>query len=60
MSVRVFTFNWDDQYAKAGLIKDAVYLLRPDQYIAGIFEGPSVEARLDEYFATRGFYLDRD
>jgi 2-polyprenyl-6-methoxyphenol hydroxylase-like FAD-dependent oxidoreductase len=60
MSVRVFTFHWDDQYAKAGLIKDAVYLLRPDQYIAGIFEGPSVEARLDEYFATRGFYLDRD
>ncbi|KAJ5124128.1 uncharacterized protein N7515_007953 [Penicillium bovifimosum] len=52
--VKVFAFDWHDQYVKAGLVKDAVYLLRPDQYIAGIFEGPSIESELKEYFATRG------
>ncbi|CAG8161935.1 unnamed protein product [Penicillium olsonii] len=51
---KLFTFPWNDQYAEAGLIQNAVYLLRPDQYIAGIFEGLSVESRLDEYFLARG------
>lgn len=60
MNVKVFAFKWHDKYAKAGLVRNAVYLLRPDQYIAGIFEGPSVEAGLDEYFATRGLCLGRD
>jgi 2-polyprenyl-6-methoxyphenol hydroxylase-like FAD-dependent oxidoreductase len=54
--VKLFIFHWNDQYAEAGLIKDAVYLLRPDHYIAGIFEGSSIESRLDEYFLTRGLY----
>jgi 2-polyprenyl-6-methoxyphenol hydroxylase-like FAD-dependent oxidoreductase len=52
--VKMFAFDWHDRYAEAGLVKDAVYLLRPDQYIAGIFEGPDVKSELDEYFATRG------
>ncbi|KAJ5565820.1 hypothetical protein N7535_007458 [Penicillium sp. DV-2018c] len=52
--LKVFAFDWHDQYAKAGLVKDAVYLLRPDQYIAGIFEGPCIKSDLGEYFATRG------
>lgn len=59
MKVKVFVFHWHDQYGKVGLVKNAVYLLRPDQYIAGIFEGSSVKS-LDEYFATRGFSLGRD
>ena len=58
-SVKVFVFHWQEQYAKAGLVENAVYLLRPDQYIAGIFKDPSVEG-LNEYFATRGLYLGRD
>ncbi|CRL20731.1 Aromatic-ring hydroxylase-like [Penicillium camemberti] len=56
MNAKVFTFHWHDQYGKVGLVKNAVYLLRPDQYIAGIFEGPSAKAGLDEYFATRGLF----
>lgn len=52
--VKVFVFPWNDQCTKVGLIKDAVYLLRPDQYIAGIFEEPFVESRLNEYFLARG------
>ncbi|KAJ5510226.1 Monooxygenase FAD-binding [Penicillium expansum] len=59
MKVKVFVFHWHDQYGKVGLVKNAVYLLRPDQYIAGIFEGSSVKS-LDEYFATWGFSLGRD
>ncbi|EKV19034.1 FAD binding monooxygenase, putative [Penicillium digitatum PHI26] len=59
MKVKVFTFHWHDQYGKVGLVKNAVYLLRPDQYIAGIFEGSSVNG-LVEYFTTRGFNLGCD
>ena len=54
MDVKLFIFHWNDQYAEAGLIKDVVYLLRPDHYIAGIFEGSSSESGLDKYFLTRG------
>ncbi|KAJ5970554.1 Monooxygenase FAD-binding [Penicillium vulpinum] len=53
MGVKVFVFQWHEKYNTAGLVKDVVYLLRPDQYIAGIFEGPSSEG-LDEYFGSRG------
>ncbi|KAJ9486171.1 hypothetical protein VN97_g7170 [Penicillium thymicola] len=55
-NAKAFTFRWHDQYGKVGLVKNAVYLLRPDQYIAGIFEGASAKAGLDKYFATRGFF----
>ncbi|KAJ5114845.1 Monooxygenase FAD-binding [Penicillium alfredii] len=53
-NVKLFVFDWDEQHAKAGLKKDVVYLLRPDHYIAGIFEGDSVESALDDYFSSRG------
>ncbi|KAJ5922048.1 hypothetical protein N7516_009751 [Penicillium verrucosum] len=55
-NAKAFTFHWHDQYGKVGLVKNAVYLLRPDQYIAGIFERSSAKAGLDEYFDTRGFF----
>ncbi|KAJ5766769.1 uncharacterized protein N7511_004385 [Penicillium nucicola] len=52
-AIKIFVFQWDEQCAKTGLIKNAVYLLRPDHYIAGIFEGP-VESELENYFSARG------
>jgi 2-polyprenyl-6-methoxyphenol hydroxylase-like FAD-dependent oxidoreductase len=55
MDIKLFTFHWNDQYAEAGLIRDVVYLLRPDHYIAGIFEGSSTES-LDAYFLARELY----
>jgi hypothetical protein len=54
MNIKTFGFQWDEEYAKSGLTKDVVYLLRPDHYIAGIFEGPSIVSRLNGYFSARG------
>lgn len=55
MDVRLAHFPWDQKHADVGLVKDAYYLLRPDHYIAGIFDGENVESRLDEYFTLRGW-----
>lgn len=52
--VQLTVFEWDNLHGKVGLQKDAGYLLRPDQYIAGIFEGDGMEAQMDEYFSVRG------
>ncbi|KAJ5377661.1 uncharacterized protein N7496_005070 [Penicillium cataractarum] len=52
--VQLIVFEWDEQHGKAGFKKGAAYLLRPDQYIAGIYEGADLESKLDEYFYTRG------
>ncbi|KAJ5594399.1 uncharacterized protein N7459_000607 [Penicillium hispanicum] len=53
-NVQLTVFAWDAHYGQLGFKKDAVYLLRPDQYIAGIFEGDAIESQLDEYFSSRG------
>lgn len=53
--VQLTVFDWDNLHGTVGLKKNAGYLLRPDQYIAGIFEGDTVEVQLDEYFSARGF-----
>lgn len=52
--VQLTVFEWDQKHEKVGLRKCAAYLLRPDQYIAGIFEGDDFGLKLDEYFSTRG------
>ncbi|KAJ6112051.1 hypothetical protein N7523_008112 [Penicillium sp. IBT 18751x] len=54
MNVRVHVFNWDKLYDGVGLKRDAAYLIRPDHYVAGIFEGNLILHELDEYFSTRG------
>ncbi|KAJ5930569.1 hypothetical protein N7466_006062 [Penicillium verhagenii] len=53
-SLQLAVFEWDPQYDKVGYKQDAVYLLRPDHYIAAIFEGESVETSLEEYFSSHG------
>lgn len=53
-NVRLVQSQWDERHGEAGLKRDASYLLRPDHYIAGVFEGEAVEARLNGYFSTRG------
>ncbi len=46
-------FDWRREHEVAGLAKDALYLLRPDTYVA--FADPSAEPGLVErYFADRG------
>lgn len=53
-NIRLFQFQWDKIHGDVGLRSDASYLLRPDHYIAGIFEGEDVESELNEYLTSRG------
>lgn len=52
--IKLSAFSWDEQYGQVGLKQDATYLLRPDHYIAGIFDEADVTMKLDEYFSNRG------
>lgn len=46
-------FDWTAAHARAGLARDATYLLRPDGYVALADPAASVAA-LADYFASRG------
>lgn len=54
MNIRLVEFKWDKAYGDIGFKKDAAYLIRPDHYVAGIFEGHLVIVQLDGYFSTHG------
>jgi len=45
--------DWKPEYGAAGLARDALYLLRPDTYVA-LAEPSGAAAALDAYFADRG------
>ncbi len=45
-------FAWQPQYETAGLARDALYLLRPDTYVAMADRSGTVDG-LDHYFAER-------
>jgi 2-polyprenyl-6-methoxyphenol hydroxylase-like FAD-dependent oxidoreductase len=45
-------FGWRDEYRAAGLARDAVYLLRPDTYVALADAGGTATA-LDRYFTDQ-------
>jgi hypothetical protein len=49
-------FAWRPNYGKAGFAPDALYLLRPDTYIALAEDSASPDA-LRRYFADRGLRL---
>lgn len=49
-------FDWKPAHATAGLARGAVYLLRPDTYVA-LAEPSGAPAGLDGYFAARGIQL---
>ena len=51
-------FAWREAYAGTGLIRDAMYLLRPDTYIALAADRQDPET-LERYFADHGFTLPR-
>jgi len=44
-------FPWQESYARAGLAQDALYLIRPDMYVALANAGQDPEA-LERYFKT--------
>jgi 2-polyprenyl-6-methoxyphenol hydroxylase-like FAD-dependent oxidoreductase len=49
-------FDWKSAHERAGLVRDAIYLLRPDTYVA-LAEPSGAPAALDSYFAARGIKL---
>lgn len=56
-NVELAIFEWDPKHGEIGLKQDVTYLLRPDHYIAGIFDG-DVQSKMDEYFSSRGLGFD--
>jgi hypothetical protein len=52
-NVPLHAFAWQAGYEDAGLARDAMYLLRPDTYVALARKSGDPEA-LDQYFTDRG------
>jgi 2-polyprenyl-6-methoxyphenol hydroxylase-like FAD-dependent oxidoreductase len=55
-NVPLHIFGWRSDYEMAGLARDALYLLRPDTYVA-LADGSGTADGLDRYFADHGFQL---
>jgi 2-polyprenyl-6-methoxyphenol hydroxylase-like FAD-dependent oxidoreductase len=55
-NVPLHTFAWRSDYDGAGFARDALYLLRPDTYVA-IADGAGTADALDRYFADHGLRL---
>jgi FAD binding domain len=53
-NLRLHTFAWQEAYAKAGLMHDAMYLLRPDTYVALAATEQNLEI-LSHYFSEHEF-----
>jgi 2-polyprenyl-6-methoxyphenol hydroxylase-like FAD-dependent oxidoreductase len=52
-NVPLHVFGWRSEYGAAGLARDALYLLRPDTYVA-LADASGVHDALDRYFRDRG------
>jgi hypothetical protein len=50
--VKLHTFAWRAEHQAAGLVRNALYLMRPDSYVALADEDAAPDG-LDSYFATR-------
>ena len=56
--VPLHVFDWQPAHETAGLARDALYLLRPDTYVALADPKASVDT-LDSYCGKRGFHIGR-
>jgi 2-polyprenyl-6-methoxyphenol hydroxylase-like FAD-dependent oxidoreductase len=54
--VPLHVFGWRSEYEKAGLARDALYLLRPDTYVA-LADASGAASALDSYFRDQGIKL---
>jgi hypothetical protein len=57
--VPLHVFNWKAAHKAAGLAHNALYLLRPDTYVA-LADASGVPEALDRYCAERGLRLATD
>jgi hypothetical protein len=55
-SVPLHVFPWTAKHGKAGLQEDALYLLRPDTWVA-FADGEQSTASLEQYLGSRGITL---
>ncbi|HEY5128553.1 MAG TPA: FAD-dependent monooxygenase [Bradyrhizobium sp.] len=55
-SVPLHRFDWQPEHEAAGLARDALYLLRPDSYVA-LADGSGAPSALDRYFGDCGIQL---
>ena len=51
-------FAWEAQHETAGFARDALYLLRPDTYVALADKSGAVDA-VQRYFDARGICLEK-
>jgi 2-polyprenyl-6-methoxyphenol hydroxylase-like FAD-dependent oxidoreductase len=54
--VPLHRFDWRPEHEAAGLARDALYLLRPDSYVA-LADGDGAPSALDRYFGECGIRL---
>jgi hypothetical protein len=54
--IPLHVFAWRSQYEKAGIIRDTLYLLRPDTYVGLVDRSCSVET-LQRYLDERGMRI---
>jgi hypothetical protein len=54
--VPLHVFDWRSEYETAGLARDAVYLLRPDTYVA-LADTSGAPNTLNHYYADHGIQL---
>ena len=54
--VPLHVFDWKPEHEAAGLARDALYLLRPDTYVA-LAEAPGTPDALDRYCSERGIQI---
>jgi 2-polyprenyl-6-methoxyphenol hydroxylase-like FAD-dependent oxidoreductase len=55
-NVPLHAFEWRSEYGAAGLARDALYLLRPDTYVA-LADSSGAPSALDRYFADHSINL---
>jgi hypothetical protein len=55
-NVELHVFAWKPQYQAAGLARDALYLLRPDTYVA-LADASGAPEAVDRYCAERGLQI---
>jgi len=54
--ISLHAFAWRNEHAVAGLARDALYLLRPDTYVA-LADSAGAPSALDRYFADRNIRI---